>query len=166
MVEASQNDPESLNQARYYGTVRPKSQAMINTNKQIVIALSQPISQFTASFFNETLQGNMDETQFELVQQVQGLGIQYNSDNEGRISYFYVQIGDKRLLVYQASAVMFMSAVCPDGALAVTNEDGVQMNGAILGNAGAIFLAGFCANLAQQFAAKCEEIGADPSEFN
>ena len=108
----------------------------------------------------------MDEAQFELVQQVQGLGIQYNSDNEGRISYFYVQIGDKRLLVYQASSVMFMSGVVPDGSLAVTNEDGVQMNGAILGNAGAIFIAGFCANLAQQFAVKCEEIGADPAEFN
>ena len=42
---------------------------------------------------------------------------------------------------------MFMSATIPDGALAVTNDDGVQMNGPILGNAGAIFLAGFCAAL-------------------
>ena len=67
----------------------------------------------------------MSEEQFERVQQVQGLGIQYNSDNEGRISYFFVQIGDRRLLVYQASAVMFMSATTPDGALAVINDDGV-----------------------------------------
>ena len=71
MVEASYvNDPEQLNLAKYYGTVKPVNTSMINTNKQIVMALSQPISQFTASFFNDTLQGNMDEAQFELIQQV------------------------------------------------------------------------------------------------
>ena len=139
---------------------------MINTNKQIVTAISQPIYQYTASFFNDTLQENMDEAQFEIIQQVQGLGIQYNSDTEGRISYFYVNIGDKRLFVYQASSVMFLSGVVAEGALAITNEDGTQMNGAILGNAGSIFLAKFCATLVQQYAAKSEEIGNDPSEFN
>ena len=40
------------------------------------------------------------------------------------------------------------------------------MNGPILGNEGAIFLAGFCANLANVFASKAEELGSDPSEFN
>ena len=40
------------------------------------------------------------------------------------------------------------------------------MNGPILGNAGAIFLAGFCANLAKVFASKAEELRSDKSEFN
>ena len=40
------------------------------------------------------------------------------------------------------------------------------MNGPILGNAGAIFIAGFCARLAEIFGSKAEELGSDPSEFN
>ena len=61
---------------------------------------------------------------------------------------------------------MFQSGVVAEGALAIVNEDGAQMNGAILGNAGSIFLAKFCATLAQQFVAKSEENGTDSAEFN
>ena len=58
-----------------------------------------------------------------------------------------MQLGDKRVPVYQPSTIMFNSAVVPDGDLVILVDD-VQMNGNILGHAGSIFLAKFCACLA------------------
>ena len=102
MVEASSyvDDPETLNLHRYIGTVRAENDNLISSKKQIVFSLSWPIAQFTASHFSEMLGENLDEEEKELVQQVQGVGIQYISDPFGRITYFYVSLGDKRLPVY------------------------------------------------------------------
>ena len=60
---------------------------------------------------------------------------------------------------------MFNSAVVPDGDLVILVDD-VQMNGQILGHAGSLFLAKFCACLATQYNAQVEELGCEPSEFN
>lgn len=125
MVEATYgDDPESLNLARYIGQVQPENTNMISTNKQIVQSLSWPIAQFTAQHYANQLEENLEEREKELVQQVQGAGIQYISDAYGRITYFYVQLGDKRLPVYQPTTIEFMSGVSPDGDLAI-EADGV-----------------------------------------
>lgn len=77
--------------------------------------------------------------------------MQYQQDTYGRITYFYVQLGSKKLPVYQPSTVMFHAAVIDDGDLAILDEDGMAKRSELLGLDGAIFLAKFCAHLGNAY---------------
>lgn len=71
-------------------------------------------------------------------------------DDYGRVTFFYVELGDQKLPIYQPGSVMFESSVKPDTDSAVV-AGGSQQNGAILGNGCAIFLAKFLTKLVLKY---------------
>ena len=63
-----------------------------------------------------------------------------------------MQLGNKKLPVYQPSTVMFHAAVIDDGDLAIKDDYGSAKRSELLGLEGAIFLAKFSANVANLYA--------------
>ena len=63
-------------------------------------------------------------------------------DPYGRVTYFYVMLGDTLLPIYQPGSVMFETAIQKESELSVV-AGGSQQNGAILGNGCALFLSKF-----------------------
>ena len=82
-----------------------------------------------------------------LVKQVHDAGSQYLVDEYGRVTCFYVNLGNRRFPVYQPATLMFESSVQENGDLCILKQ-GFQCNGTILLITGALFLARFTANLA------------------
>ena len=71
-------------------------------------------------------------------------------DSFGRVTFFYIYLGNEKLPIYQPGAVMFESAVKSDSDIVVKTANG-QQNGPILGNGCAIFLAKFLSKLVQRY---------------
>ena len=81
----------------------------------------------------------------------------------GRVTYFYAQIGDKKLPVYQPGTIMFETGVLNFGELAIhpDGEENQQSNGAVLGDQCALFLAKFIATLILTYNENLEMFGND-----
>ena len=84
-------------------------------------------------------------------------------DSYGRVTYFYCQLGNKKIPIYQPGTIMFECGVTDDSEL-VVEAHGSQQNGAILGNGCAVFLAKFVTRLIEEYETRCEEAGVDPSD--
>lgn len=65
------------------------------------------------------------------------------------MTYFWVQLGPKKLPVYQQATIMFKFAVVDDGDLEIKN--GAVHNSSVLGAKGSVFLAKFCAALSANY---------------
>lgn len=81
-------------------------------------------------------------------------------DGYGRVTYYYIKLGDKNVPVYQPGTIMFECGVEKNSELAVVAH-GSQQNGAILGNGCAVFLCKFLAKLVINYEGLAEEYGVD-----
>ena len=138
-------------------SVKVENEAVVNSNKQMVQAMSQPIALVNKEFFRQKQQEKLDEELREFIKQVNTRkGEKPIVDSYGRVTYYYACLGDKRIPVYQPGTIMFECGVVSDSELAI-EAHGSQQNGAILGNGCAIFLCKFIARLIIAYNEKCGE---------
>lgn len=82
--------------------------------------MSQPIALVNKEFFKQKL---MDKLDSELHQYINSVNTRKGEkpivDNYGRVTYYYAQLGDKRVPVYQPGTIMFECGVVNDSDLAV-----------------------------------------------
>ena len=115
--------------------------------------MSQPIALVNKEFFKQKLKDKLDPELQEYIKSINTRkGEKPIVDNYGRVTYYYAQLGDKKVPVYQPGTIMFECGVVADSDLAV-EAHGSQQNGAILGNGCAVFLCKFMARLIQCYEA-------------
>ena len=128
-------------------SMRVENEAVVNSNRQMVQAMSQPIALVNKEFFKTKLREKLDP---ELMAYIQCVNTRKGQrpivDSYGRVTYYYVKLGNQKIPVYQPGTIMFECGVVKDGEL-VVEAHGSQQNGAILGNGCAIFLCKFMARL-------------------
>ena len=86
-------------------------------------------------------------------------------DEYGRVTCFYVRLGNRRFPVYQPGTIMFESSVQETGDLCVLKQ-GFQCNGTVLMITGALFLARFSASLALIYNDRVSKESLNPEEFH
>ena len=133
---------------RGFNDDEPENKEVVSTNRDQVTALSKKVAFANRTFFREKLEQNLDADTRERIKEIPEGEYPY-IDRYGRVTYFYAQLADKRVLIYQPGTIMFESGV-RDGVLGV-HSGGDQQNGAILGNGCATFLCRFVATLTMKY---------------
>jgi len=107
MVESSVlgdgNNMEQLGVMLYMGAnkVQVLNEHVVNANRQMITAMSQPLALVNKTYFLSQLKANMDGDLLEQIQQVDLANKEQPlCDNYGRVTYFYAQLADKRIPVY------------------------------------------------------------------
>ena len=109
--------------------------------------MSTGIAQANKAHFKVMLKNKLSEELLPQVCEVKSRTVQKGFvDSYGRVTYYYVKLGDKNIPVYQPGTIMFECGVVKESDLNVTAH-GSQQNGAILGNGCAIFLCKFLCRL-------------------
>ena len=79
-------------------------------NKKVVEFFSKPISQVNKQFFKQKLQDKLPAELLCLIKEVADIDHPV-VDSYGRVTQFYVMLGDQVLPIYQPGSIMFESAV-------------------------------------------------------
>ena len=106
----------------YMGASEMKVQndAVVNSNRQMVQAMSQPIALVNKEFFKQKLADKLDEELQPYINQVNTRkGEKPIVDSYGRVTYYYARLGDKKIPVYQPGTIMFECGVISDSSLKV-----------------------------------------------
>ena len=78
------------------------------------------------------------------------------------MSYFYVQLGDKKLQLFHPGRIAFVTDVTSTSELAVLDAEGRQQNGTIFSINSTLLYAKILARLAINYNTKAQEIGLGP----
>ena len=92
--------------------MKVENDAVVNSNRQMVQAMSQPIALVNKEFFKQKLADKLDEELQEYILQVNTRkGEKPIVDSYGRVTYYYARLGDKKIPVYQPGTIMFECGV-------------------------------------------------------
>ena len=112
----------NLSEMLYMGaaSVKVENESVVNSNKSMVQAMSQPIALVNKEFFKQKL---MDKLDPELQPYIKSVNTRKGEkpivDNYGRVTYYYAELGDKRVPVYQPGTIMFECGVVSESDLVV-----------------------------------------------
>ena len=81
------------------------------------------------------------------------------------MTYFWVQLGPKKLPVYQQATIMFKFGL-KDGGDLVIGKGGAAPNSSVLGAKGSVFLAKFCAALSANYESEINDNKLDPDQWH
>ena len=146
--EAKNQAAHSLYMGHFKFDANAKSK-IVSANVNIVQQISYPIASSNAEHFRELVDTTFDTETAKLIKQVSGSS-NFLVDEFGRVTCFYIKLGNRRFPVYQPATLMFESSVQENGDLCI-KVDGFQKNGTILEITGALWLARFSANLATDY---------------
>ena len=125
-------------------------------SKKIIYIISKFINSLTYEDFNndlgdlqfiKTTQKGIEDTKF------------------GRVSNFFIRVGQYKIPVFQPGSTMFISGIKRDCEFSTFNEENEQQNSPFLSSKGAIFLANFLKNLSSNFQKSCIEDKKDCGDF-
>ena len=116
------DDTSSLSMMLYMGAsdVQVLDDAVVNANKQMVQTMAMNIALANKEFFKSKLLEKLDEDLQPIVRQVNPRkGQRPLVDTYGRVTYYYIRLGDKNVPVYQPGTIMFECGVVSDSELCV-----------------------------------------------
>lgn len=135
----------------------------IKSNKDLLGQLTQAIASLNREYFYQRLQQRVKDNLGFLHK------INSNStslvDEFGRSTYFYVNIGPYKVLIYQPGTPTFFSNI-QEGSDLVVTHDSCQQNGPILGTSCGCFLADFATQLSCTYQKQCLEKLLDGHDFH
>jgi len=114
---------------------------------------SKPIANVNRRFFKKKLDTLLDAQHRPYIVEIEK-GQDPFEDKYGRVTFFFCQLANTKVPIFQPGTVMFESAVVSTSTLTV-HAKGSQQNGPILGNGCALFLAKFMACLIRLYDEKC-----------
>ena len=90
-----------------------KDEVVENRNKTIMTHISKPIAQANKSKFRRKLDGCLSLTHRPHIHEFTDAEYPF-IDSYGRVTYFYIVLGDTILPIYQPGSVMFETAIRAD----------------------------------------------------
>ena len=127
-------------------TTDESNEEFVGENKMKVKELATEVALANKPFWKEKLATKLDADLCKYIKEVDlDKEEEPYCDRFGRVTYYYAELADRRIWLYQPGTIMFESGV-KDGELKICSG-GSQQNGGILGNGCAAFLCKFTATL-------------------
>ena len=135
----------------------------IKNNNDVLTQLTQTIAILNREHFYQRLQQRVKDN-LGFLHKISSTSTPL-VDELGRSTYFYVNIGPYKILVYQPGTPTFFSNI-QEGSDLVVTHDSCQQNGPILGMSCGCFLADFAIHLSCTYQKQCLERSRDGHDFH